>query len=721
MEKYKTIILIEKMKKCLEEGNRKEALTIAESIDKKKLKNMADLSIVAESYFQNGNYEEAKSLYQRIYQKTRSRRIVAQLVHLSIKLSEIDEANKYLAEFVQIAPHDFYQHIFRYSIDKIMKAPLAKLIEDLVALKNMEYIESWAYELAKLYHKAGLKEPCVAECDDIILWFGSGEYVERAKALRAYYRGDLKIEDEDHNDLSKTLSEEKADKEDQKNRIHSYEDGEEIQNNDTNTIQEEAEDLEVNEIEEVTVASEENQEIESTEYYGAKELANMLSEQMNENKVFDSSTDNVQNMVNQTEAVSETGEIDEDEFGNLESALAEQVLFTFREDELNSEAVMKENKISREEYGAAEIREVEEVELEEAMIEDVEIKEAVIEDVEIEEAVIETVAEIEPIAKEESTAKKSSLSTDIDDEVPMKDQELVVDGDSVEYKYQVEKKLDVKGKIAHKKINLKVLTNEQLVGEEQDELVLELNQCQVSLLDVFGNFMRMEPVRKQLVRSMDQILTQKSKNIIITGETQSGKTHLAKDLAKWLFRMKLIQSNRVALVDAEKLNSKSLMSKKDQLKDCVVIIEHSSMMSKETVKSLLELSAWHQNSIAIILEDTREKINRLLRGNTQLNSIFNNRVHLNKYTLEDYMGFAYDYITEQDYEIEMDAFIALQNEFTLLMHKKRENSLKAILSYLDSVMLKAEKRSSEQLKVLAQTGHFADTELMVLKKEDLKS
>jgi plasmid maintenance system antidote protein VapI len=153
----------------------------------------------------------------------------------------------------------------------------------------------------------------------------------------------------------------------------------------------------------------------------------------------------------------------------------------------------------------------------------------------------------------------------------------------------------------------------------------------------------------------------------------------------------------------------------------VIIIENAGMVSKETMKSLLELSNLYQNNIAIILEDTREKINHLLRGNSQLNSIFNNRVHLHKYTLEDYMGFAYDYITEHDYEIEMEAFIALQNEFSVFMHEKRENALQAIFSYLDGIIQKSEKRSTEQLKEVSQSGRFDDTELMVVKREDVKS
>ena len=847
MEKYKTIILIEKIRKYLEEGNRKEALAVAESIDKKKLKNMMDLSIVAESYFQNGNYEEARVLYQRIYQKTKSRRIVAQLVHLSIKLNDIEAANQYLDEFIQIAPQDFYQHIFRFSIDKLMKAPLAKLIEDLVELKNMEYIESWAYELAKLYHKAGIKDACIAECDDIILWFGNGEYVDRAKALRAYYKGELNFGENDPK---------------QDVKVNSGETLENSKNTDFNGIEKEEVDQEIEEdrSEEVRIEEDKNEfgteevRIEEDKFKEDEKDKNKLEEdrlkrkkkeskrrekkRKKDNKVnskndieeiekdikeIDKDIEEIekdvegsesclvskplaslpeQRIVNETNTLNE--DISEEEFENLENALAKQVLSTFLDEEksdiktedaninkaqlsndtldvklgdgrVETEAlkevetiaqtdakVEKKEMFEQVETKAEETEVLKQAETKAQEIETLEQAEITTEGTETLEQAEITVEGTETLEKAETTAEGTETLEQAETKVEEMDtlkhadskvavtKELIEDQveaelyrlleeeskelvktegiqlvtkDEVEEAEEqvLEKPLGPKTKVVQKKINLKILSNEQLVGDDQDDLMQELIRNQVSLLDIFANFMRMDAVRKQLVRSIDQILTQRSKNVIITGETQSGKTRLAKCIAKLLYRMKLIQTNKVALVDGEKLNSKSLMSKKEQLKDCVVIIEHSGMMSKETVKTLLDLSAMYHNNIAIVLEDTREKINRLLRSNSQLNSIFNNRIHLHKYTMEDYMGFAYDYITEHDYEIEMDAFIALQNEFAVFMNKKRDNALKAILSYLDSVIMKSEKRSSEQLKVIAQTGHYADTELMVLKKEDIKS
>lgn len=195
MQKYKNFIYIEEMKQLLEAGKREEALIVAEKITISRIKTLTDLSILAEVFFQNKNYAKAKQYFESIYSKSKSRRILAQLVNLSIKLKLSEEAEAYLEEFMRIAPKDFYCHIFRYDIDKLLGKSYATLIDDLEKLKQEEYIDCWAYELAKLYHKTKNQEKCIAECNQILLWFGSGVYAERAMALKAYYEGELAVEE----------------------------------------------------------------------------------------------------------------------------------------------------------------------------------------------------------------------------------------------------------------------------------------------------------------------------------------------------------------------------------------------------------------------------------------------------------------------------------------------------------------------------------------------
>lgn len=190
MGSYENIVKIEEMRRKTEEGDYASAQKILDTIERKKIKNITDLSLMAEVFTQNERYEEALELLLKIYSKAKTRKTIYQLVWVSIKRNSAEDAETYLAEYEKVAPQDFYQYVFRYKIDKLNGEPFEKLIEILETLKKIEYIEQWAYELAKLYYKAGLEEECIRECSDIVLWFGEGMYVEKAKMLKAYYSGE---------------------------------------------------------------------------------------------------------------------------------------------------------------------------------------------------------------------------------------------------------------------------------------------------------------------------------------------------------------------------------------------------------------------------------------------------------------------------------------------------------------------------------------------------
>lgn len=191
MEKYENIIKIEEIRKLVEDNQYIKALKILETMDVHKIKSLTDLSILADVLTQNERYDEAMELLTRIYTKTKTRRVLYQLVDLSIKCGKVEEAQDYLERYITVAPQDSYRFIFRYCIDKLSGESNEVLIASLEQLKEHEYIEMWAYELAKLYHKAGMKDKCIRECSDIILWFGDGIYVEKAKLLKGYYVGEI--------------------------------------------------------------------------------------------------------------------------------------------------------------------------------------------------------------------------------------------------------------------------------------------------------------------------------------------------------------------------------------------------------------------------------------------------------------------------------------------------------------------------------------------------
>ncbi len=189
MEKYDYIVKSSEIRKLLEKRMYQKALQIMNTMDMNKIKDMADLSLFAEVYMQTEHYNDAEKILLRLRDRSSSRRIIYQLIKLAIKRKNIEDAEYYYNEFLEAAPRDADKFILRYRIDKMEGKDFPVLIESLKELKQYDYTEKWAYELAKLYHRAGMVDRCINECSDIILWFGEGVVVEKAKMLREHYLG----------------------------------------------------------------------------------------------------------------------------------------------------------------------------------------------------------------------------------------------------------------------------------------------------------------------------------------------------------------------------------------------------------------------------------------------------------------------------------------------------------------------------------------------------
>lgn len=188
MDKFEYNIKVEKIKKLVESRDFETAAEVADGIDWKKVKDTRMLSVVSMIYERNRRYGDAKGILMLLYENgPGGRRQLYKLTELSAKEHNFDDAEMFYKEYTELAPGDRGAYTLRYEILAAQKAPLKDQIEILEAYIKKEYDERWSYELAKLYHKAGRREDCVKLCDDIILWFSVGPYVERAARLKAIY------------------------------------------------------------------------------------------------------------------------------------------------------------------------------------------------------------------------------------------------------------------------------------------------------------------------------------------------------------------------------------------------------------------------------------------------------------------------------------------------------------------------------------------------------
>lgn len=185
MDKNEYRAKLEEIGQLVDRQDYKGALKIVDTIDWRRVRSARTLCMVGEIYEANKRYEDSRKLLLLAHQRAPiGRTVIYRLVELSIKMGEFDEALNYYKKFVEISPNDNSRYILKYKIYRARRSPIEEQIAILQDYKSKEYTERWAYELARLYAKAGMKDACIEECDDLILWFSEGKYVAKAMELK---------------------------------------------------------------------------------------------------------------------------------------------------------------------------------------------------------------------------------------------------------------------------------------------------------------------------------------------------------------------------------------------------------------------------------------------------------------------------------------------------------------------------------------------------------
>lgn len=197
MDKYEFKLKLDQMKALAAEGEYTAAAEIADTINWRKVRNVRLLVKAGDVYIKQKRFDEARDVLLMAYDRSPiGRTIIFRLAEIAIKMKNFEEAEEYYDEFVEAAPHDNLRYILLYKLIKAKGADLGQQIAVLEDLKEAEYTEEWAYQLAYLYHQAGESEKCVSACDELVLWFGDGIYVEKALELKMYYQPLTKVQEE---------------------------------------------------------------------------------------------------------------------------------------------------------------------------------------------------------------------------------------------------------------------------------------------------------------------------------------------------------------------------------------------------------------------------------------------------------------------------------------------------------------------------------------------
>ncbi len=618
MRSYENIVKIEEIRKKTDDGDYLSAQKVLDTMDIKKVKNIADLNLMAEVFSVNERYDEAAELYLKIYDKNKTRKSVYQLIDISIKRNNSSDAENYLSKYEKIAPKDFYISVFRYKIDKLKGEPYEKLIDTLVTLKKTEYSEQWAYELAKLYYKAGMEKECIQECSDIILWFGDGIYVEKAKMLRSYYSGeadkDKIMEELKRRSVGTGLGDDVLVKEEDNANGYNQEDMEET-NDDLEDDIYTATDF-------LTEKSEEDFEVDLR-----KDVQSILTEE--------------------------------------DSILASDMKIAYLPEEADQDTFYQED--------------------------------------------------MSPSRVEEFDSSKEYDS--LEEAEPQEEfsegsyQEEVIRSD----KEQAEKEVEA---------TIYRLLEEDSMDEEDKKLSQIASELQINPDEIFGNFLHIMSIKKQIVKGLESIMQDNTKAMLmmITGTAGAGKTTMAKDMALFLSKAGKLKSSKVAKISAEKLNTVDLDSKRDTLRDCCLVIENASNLKRQTIDKLLELVQSLNGDIAVIFEENKMNMNKLFREYPKLMDLLKNRIHLPQYSVDDLMSFACACLKQQDYRLSPKAEVILKSKISHIVKKSEQHRyLEQIDNLMQEVMNFADIRTGGQLSKLASQGRLKDVEVLSILPEDFKN
>ena len=188
MDKKEYRARLDEINSLVEKQDYREALNVVETIEWRRVRSARTLCMVSEIYEVNKRYDDSLRLLLLAYQRAPSGKLILyRLVELSVKMTDYESAVKYYNQFMKLSPNDNNRYILKYKIYKGRKNPIEDQIKILEKYKASEYTERWAYELARLYARAGMYDKCIAECDEMVLWFSDGKYVKKALELKMKY------------------------------------------------------------------------------------------------------------------------------------------------------------------------------------------------------------------------------------------------------------------------------------------------------------------------------------------------------------------------------------------------------------------------------------------------------------------------------------------------------------------------------------------------------
>ena len=754
LDKEEFRIKLEEINRLVEKKNYKDAMEVVDSIDWRRVKNVRTLCVVGEIYAANKRYEDSKEIFLLAYHRAPiGKNILYRLIEVSLRMKDIQEAEEFYEEFLEIAPNDSTRYILNYKISKEKQVPLDQQIRILEEYKEKEFTERWSYELAKLYYQNGDTEKCLDLCNEMVLWFSEGKYVMKALDLK------------NRMGMLTGAEKEKYDKQFIPNLT---------------TVEEAAElntDKDSQKISEIEKAEDEGPVIESVriderDVNGAESLQEKISkgirdifngkkkedsEELTEEESETPAEEVLEEMIKDISSEEEPTNVPELEpedavihapknpgqsvFSDIEERIEE-----FTEEEIEHDPEEDAQEVSEEkqnEKDAAPEKATEfkmpELEIPESMKNfdvDASLETEIPQapniclpgmdkedsdkefDFNLEDTILAAASEqgIE-IPKETIQPKKpvKALEPEEDPDDFMTEEDLQsaedeflngpagrnADEDDLAETVEIPVK---EVKHSKKEKSAKLLTQEEELEQFIDSIQPETNAEDIIPRDkkmtedeekLFTYFAKVPGLREQIVEALYDVQinasdkTSKTGNVIVMGGRETGKTRLISGLIPAICKELNLEASKVAYVFADQINDKNIAEIVKKMSGGFLVIENANQLTKETVEQLNKAMEFRTDGLIVIIEDEKIGMRKLIARFPKFTSKFTSMINIPVFTNDELVNFAKVYTRENGYMIDQMGMLALYNLISTSQKEDQPMNIGAVKDMIDNAIMKS--------------------------------
>lgn len=760
MDKNEYRARLEEISQLVDRQDYKGALKIVDTIDWRRVRSARTLCMVGEIYEANKRYEDSRKLLLLAHQRAPiGKTVLYRLVELSIKMGEFDEALNYYKKFVEISPNDNSRYILKYKIYRARRSPIEDQIAVLQEYKSREYTERWAYELARLYAKAGMKESCVEECDDLILWFSEGKYVTKAMELKRRFMPLTAKQQESYNkakgipvravEIPKTVPIR------EKEPLNQQQDKE---------IEEILKSIQVGDLaQEAVIQPKQPEDLPDRVAQGLRDVfqpKTTVAEEMETAATKEPSTATEEqgyivkdlepeDMTKGTEfkpfhlgnamTMEVKAEAPRSEMFSSDGAKTEAFKTDTKGLEIDLEALLAETANELAQAVAEDTEEVAEEAVEEATEE---VAEEVVEEAEEEEVTEEVVEEATEVAEEvveEATenilpapaaAKAAMIAENLSavfEEKANEIEALAAEKEEEEASEEATREIPVEEvKEAMENIDFtQALEQEEshikrVVASAVDETqkstafqtavegLMRHHLTEEEHRRLFTYFAPVPGMTQQISEALDIAQesacdkTSQAGNIIVTGREGSGKTRLSEGLIKALCKERQMEGAKVAFITAEELNKKDPIAVVGKLSGGFLVVENAGELNGDVVEDMSKAMEFKTNRLTVILEDLKPGIRSLEEKYPEFMKKFDSRIVIPVFTNDELVSFAKTYAKDLGYKIDDMAVLAL---YTLIGDNQNEENpvtIGTVREMMDEAIKRASKKGRRLGKKVAK-------------------